>query len=90
MWKETHRNNIQQNGHWLVFVDDVVVLGLVVKHVAEIVEDVITVASQIDLTINVSKSKYMINRKKKGNDPEEIEINGQRYENTEIFKCLFF
>jgi hypothetical protein len=63
-------------------------LGLVVKHIAEIVEDVISVASQFDLTINVFKTKYMINIKKKGNDPEEIEINGQRYENTEIFKCL--
>jgi hypothetical protein len=59
-----------------------------VKHIAEILEDMTTVASQMGLTINVSKTKYMINGKKKGNEPEEIEINGQKYENVEISRRL--
>jgi phage tail sheath gpL-like len=66
----------------------VVALGLAVKHIAETLEDMMTAASQIGLTINVSKTKYMINRKKKGNEPEEIEINGNKYENVEMFKYL--
>ena len=40
------------------------------------------VPSLIVLTINVSTIKYMINIKK----PVETEINGQRYENVEMFK----
>jgi hypothetical protein len=47
-----------------------------------------TVASQMGLTISVSKTMYMINRKKKGNESEEIEINGQKYENVEMYKYL--
>jgi hypothetical protein len=66
----------------------VVVLGRAVNHDAETVEDMTTVASQIGLTINVSKTKCLINRKKRGNEPEEIEINGQRYKNVEMFKYL--
>jgi hypothetical protein len=46
------------------------------------------VASQMGLMIDVSKTKYTINRKKRGNEPEEIEINGQNYENVEMFKYL--
>jgi hypothetical protein len=72
----------------LLYAHDVVVLGLAVKHTAEALEDMTTVASQVGLTINVSKTKYMINRKKNGNEPEEIEINGQKYENVEMFKYL--
>jgi hypothetical protein len=47
------------------------------RNIAETLQDMTTVASQMGLTINVSKTKYMINRKKKGNEPEETEINGQ-------------
>jgi hypothetical protein len=65
-----------------------VVLGHAVKHTVETLADTTTVASQMGLTINVSKTKYMINRKKKGNEPEEIEINGQKYENAEMFKYI--
>jgi len=43
-----------------------------------------TVPSLIVLTINGSTIKYMMNTKK----PVETEINGQRYENVEIFKHL--
>jgi len=47
-------------------------LGHTVKHVAETAEDMTTVATHIGLTINVSKTKYMFNRKKRGTEPEEI------------------
>jgi hypothetical protein len=30
----------------------------------------------------------MINRKKKGNEPQQSEINGQRYENVQMFNKL--
>jgi hypothetical protein len=43
---------------------------------------------KIALTIYVSKTKYIINRKKKWNEQDKIEINGQRYENVEMFKYL--
>ena len=45
----------------LLYADDMVVLGSAVQHVAETAEDITTAASQIGLTINVSKTKYMIN-----------------------------
>jgi hypothetical protein len=54
-----------------------VVTGRAVEHIAETLEDVTTIVSQMGLTINVSKTNYIINRKKKGNKAEEIEINGQ-------------
>jgi hypothetical protein len=41
-----------------------------------------TVTSQISCTRNVSKTKYMINRKTSKNGPEETDINGQRCENV--------
>jgi hypothetical protein len=34
-----------------------------------------TAATQIGLTINESRTKCMFNRKKRGTEPEEIEIN---------------
>jgi hypothetical protein len=70
----------------LLYANDVIVLGCVVKHIAETLDDMTAVASQMGLTINVSKTKYMINRKKKRNEPEER--NGQKYENVEVFKYL--
>jgi hypothetical protein len=72
----------------LLYADDVVVLGHVVEHTAETLEDMTTVASQMGLTINVSKTKYTVTTKKKGNEPEETEINGQKYENVEKFKFV--
>jgi hypothetical protein len=36
------------------------------------------------LTIHISKTKYIINGKKMGSEPKEIEINGQKYENLLI------
>jgi len=36
-------------------------------------------ASQIGLTINALKPKCAINRTKKGEEPEETEINRQKY-----------
>lgn len=47
-----------------------------------------TIASLSVLTINGSKTKYMINIKEKVDEPEETEINWQRYENVEMFKHL--
>jgi hypothetical protein len=51
--------------HCLLYADNVVVLEDAVKHTAETLEDMTAVASQMGLTINVSKTKYMINRKQK-------------------------
>jgi len=45
-------------------------------------------ASQISLTINASKIKYLINRKKNDDVAEETEINRQKYTNVEICKYL--
>jgi hypothetical protein len=73
----------------LLYADNMVVLEFAVKHIAKTLEDMTTVTSQMGLTINVSITKCMINRKKKGNEPEEIEINGQKDENVEIFKYLW-
>jgi hypothetical protein len=72
----------------LLYADYVVVLRSAVKHLAETLQDMTIIASNMGLIINVSKTKYMINRKKQGNEPEEIEINGQKYENVEMFKYL--
>jgi hypothetical protein len=36
-------------------------------------------ASQIGLTINAIKTKFAMKRTKKGEEPEETEINGQKY-----------
>jgi len=65
-----------------------VVLGHTVKHVAETAEDMTAAATQTGLTINVSKTKYMFNRKKRGSEPEEIEVNWWRYGTVEIFKYV--
>jgi len=50
-----------------------------VQHVSKMTEDMVTVASQIGFTIHVSKNKYTINRKKKGNKSEEIKIGNKCY-----------
>jgi hypothetical protein len=50
-----------------------------VQHVSKMTEDTINVASQIGLTIHVSKTKYMINRNKKGNKSEEMKIGNKCY-----------
>ena len=60
-----------------------VVLGL-----AGTIEDMTTLASQTGLTTNIFRTKYMINRKKQGNEPQETEMNGQRYGNVDMFKYL--
>jgi hypothetical protein len=77
MRKQTQEEqySIEQDGASFLYADDVVVLGHRVKRVAETAEDFTTAATQIGLTINVSKTKCMFNRKKKGPEPEETEIN---------------
>jgi hypothetical protein len=47
-----------------------------------------TVATQLGLAINTTKTKYMINRKDNGNEKKEIEISGQKYEKVEMFMYL--
>jgi hypothetical protein len=47
-----------------------------------------TVATQLGLTINTTKTKYMINRKDNGNKRKEIGISGQKYQKVEMFKYL--
>jgi len=58
-----------------LYANDAVVLGLAVKYVAETIEDMTNLASEIGSTIYVSKVKYMINRKETGNNPDEIGRN---------------
>jgi hypothetical protein len=70
----------------LSHADDVAVLRHAVKYVAGTAEDMTTVALQIGLSINVSKTKYMVSSKKKKNEPQEIVINWQKYESVEMFK----
>lgn len=61
--------------------DDVGVRGYTVKNAAWTEENKTHVAIQTGLTIHISKTKYIINGQKMGNEPKEIEINGQKYEN---------
>ena len=77
MRKQTQEEqySIEQDSASFLYADDIVVLGHTVKHVAETAEDMTTTATQFGLTINVSKTKYMFNRKKRGPEPEETEIN---------------
>lgn len=53
-----------------------------VKHAAWTEENKTHVALQTGWTIHISKTKYIINGQKMGNEPKEIEINGQKYENV--------
>jgi hypothetical protein len=72
----------------LAYADDVVILGRAVRYVTDTVGDMTTVATQLGLTINTTKTKYMNNRKDNGNEPKEIERSGQKYEKAEMFKYL--
>jgi hypothetical protein len=72
----------------LAYADNVVILGRAVRYVTETVGDVTTVATHLGLTINTTKTKYMINRKDNDNEPREIEISGQKYQKVETFKYL--
>jgi hypothetical protein len=49
--------------------------------------DTTNVAFQIGLTINVSRTKYVIDRKKNGNEPEEsgTKNRGENVEKLEYF-----
>jgi hypothetical protein len=38
--------------------------------------------------VNNAKTKYMFNRKDNNNEPKEIEIMGENFENIESFKYL--
>jgi hypothetical protein len=53
-----------------LYADYVVVLGGAVKYIADTAEDMTAVASDTGLTINVSKTKRMINRKINVNQPQ--------------------
>lgn len=53
----------------------VALLGHAVKHVAKTAGD--TTRLQIALTINVSRTKYVTDRKEKRKEPEESGTNGQ-------------
>jgi hypothetical protein len=46
------------------------------------------VATQVGLSMNNAKTKYMVNRKVNNNEPKEIEIMGKKFENVESFKYL--
>jgi hypothetical protein len=46
------------------------------------------VATQLGLTINTTKTKYVINRKDNGNEPKEIEMSGHKYKKVEMFTYL--
>lgn len=80
--------SIEQDSASFLYADGMVVLGHTVKNVAATAEDMTTAATWIGLAINVSKTKYMFNRKKMGAEPEEIETNWWRYGNVEMFKYV--
>jgi hypothetical protein len=71
---------------FILYADDEVVPRCAVKHVAETVEDMTTVTSQISLIIIYPKC--MITGIKNGDEPEDFAINGQRYENVEMSRYL--
>jgi hypothetical protein len=64
-----------------------VVLGRSVRYIKETLEDMAVVATQIGLSMNNTKTKYMVNRKD-NNEPKEIKIIGKKFENVESFKYL--
>jgi len=45
-----------------------------------------TAAAQVGQTVTMAILNNVVGRRKNGREPEEIEINGQRYENVEMFK----
>jgi hypothetical protein len=53
------------------------------KHIEE---DMTTTSSEIGFTTYASKTKYMINRNKNGNEPEGI--NRHKYKSAKVFKRL--
>jgi hypothetical protein len=46
------------------------------------------VATQIGLSMNNAKIKYMVNRKANNNESKKIEIMGKKFENVESFKYI--
>jgi tryptophanyl-tRNA synthetase len=46
------------------------------------------VATQIGLSMNNAKIKYMVNRKANNNESKKTEIMGKKFENEESFKYL--
>jgi hypothetical protein len=61
----------------LASADDVVILGLSVRYISETLEDRAVVATQIGLSMNNAKTKYVVNRKDNNNEPKEIELMGK-------------
>jgi hypothetical protein len=60
-----------------------------VKHISESVEDMMNVESQIDLATDDSRTKYMMNRKKKIMKENKWEHKYRNtYKNVKIFKYL--
>jgi hypothetical protein len=45
-----------------------------------------TAAAQVGQAVTVEVPDNAVGRRKNGREPEEIEINGQRHENVEMFK----
>ena len=71
----------------LAYADDVMILGRSESYLTETLEEMATVALQIDLQMNNTKTKYMINRNDK-NKLRAIELMGKKYKKVESFKYL--
>jgi thymidine kinase len=56
----------------LAYADDAVNLGHSVTYISETLEDLEVVETQIGLSMNSAKTKYMVNRKDNNNEPKEI------------------
>jgi hypothetical protein len=68
-----------------LYADDMAVLGRAVKYIAEALEDMTTVASQMGLTIKVSKAKCMFNRKRRELNQKKLK---EMEKNMKMQKCL--
>jgi hypothetical protein len=55
----------------LAYADNVVILERYATYISEILQDMAVVATQIGLSMNNTKIKYMVNRKNNNNEPKE-------------------
>jgi hypothetical protein len=63
----------------LAYADDVVILERCVRYISEILEEMAVVATQIGLSMNNTKIKYMVNTKNNNNKPKETQVMGKKF-----------
>ena len=72
---------------YLVYADDVVILGRSEEYIEKTLEEMAAITHQIGLQMNDTKTKYMINRQDEYKI-KVIELMGKKYKKVESFKYL--